>query len=106
MGESNNVIDDHRRRHQAPRGLQGVCDPQADKSYKPTLRKLYSLWDTYTAKYLEETMTSPYIMLSNPSRAWALGDYSPVSGFGGHSQIRIRLNPARVGAAGNAAANP
>src|SRR5262245_45246964 len=105
MGESNNVIDDHRRRHQAPRGLQGVCDPRADKSYKPTLRKLYSLWDTYTAKYLEETMTSPYIMLSNPSRLGA-GRLQPGFGLGGHSQIRIRLNPARVGAAGNAAANP
>ncbi|MCI0393088.1 MAG: hypothetical protein MOB07_30520 [Acidobacteria bacterium] len=64
----------------------------ADKSYKPILRKLYSLWDTYTTKYVEEPMTPPYIMLSNPSRAQAFGDYSPVSGFGGHSQIRIRLN--------------
>lgn len=64
----------------------------ADKDYKPILRKLYSLWEIYTAKYLKEPMTPPYIMLSNPSRAQALGDYSPISGFGGHSQIRIRLN--------------
>lgn len=64
----------------------------ADQSYRPILRKLYSLWDTYAAGYFEATMVPPYIMLANPNRAQALGDYCPISGFGGHSQIRIRLN--------------
>jgi hypothetical protein len=64
----------------------------ADKSYRQVLRKLYSLWESYADKYFEEKMTPPYIMLTSPSRAQAFGDYSPISGFGGHSQIRIRLN--------------
>src|SRR5262245_9503709 len=35
-------------------------------------------------------MVPPYIILSSPSRPQALSDFSPVSGFGGHSQIMIR----------------
>ena len=62
----------------------------ADAVYKPILRQLYSLWDAYTKELLKEPMIPPYIMLSSPSRPQALGDFSPVSGFGGHSQIMIR----------------
>jgi hypothetical protein len=62
----------------------------ADPVYKPILRQLYSLWDAYTKELLKEPIIPPYIMLSSPSRPQALGDFSPVSGFGGHSQIMIR----------------
>lgn len=62
----------------------------ADAVYKPILRQLYGLWDAYTKELLKEPMVPPYIMLSSPSRPQSLGDFSPVSGFGGHSQIMIR----------------
>jgi hypothetical protein len=62
----------------------------ADAVYKPILRQLYGLWEAYTKELLKEPMIPPYIMLSSPSRPQALGDFSPVSGFGGHSQIMIR----------------
>jgi hypothetical protein len=64
---------------------------QSDKAYRPVLRRLYFLWETYAKDLLaEESMTPPYIMLASPSLPQHFGDYSPVSGFGGHSQIRIR----------------
>jgi len=62
----------------------------ADAVYKPILRQLYGLWEAHTKELLKEPMIPPYIMLSSPSRPQALGDFSPVSGFGGHSQIMIR----------------
>lgn len=62
----------------------------ADQVYKPILRQLYTLWEAYTRDLLKEPMVPPYIMLSSPSRPQALGDFSLVSGFGGHSQIMIR----------------
>jgi hypothetical protein len=62
----------------------------ADQAYKPILQQLYSLWEVYATDLLEEPMVPPYIMLSSPAQPQALGDFSPVSGFGGHSQIMIR----------------
>ena len=62
----------------------------ADNVYRPVLRRLYAFWETYAKELFDKPIVPPYIMLAAPSRAQALGDYSPVSGFGGHSQIRIR----------------
>ena len=63
---------------------------QSDKAYRPVLRRLYSSWETYAEQLFEEPMIPPYIILTPPSLPQAFGDYSQVSGFGGHSQIRIR----------------
>jgi hypothetical protein len=63
---------------------------QSDKIYRPVLRRLYASWETYAEELFEEPMIPPYIILTPPARPQALGDYSEVSGFGGHSQIRIR----------------
>lgn len=63
---------------------------QSDKTYRTVLRRLYSSWETYAENLFEEPLVPPYILLASPSRPQTLGDYSPVSGFGGHSQIRIR----------------
>ena len=64
---------------------------QSDKAYRPILRRLYVMWEKYAKDLLaEESMIPPYIMLASPSLPQHFGDYSPVSGFGGHSQIRLR----------------
>src|SRR5262249_59315907 len=62
----------------------------AEAVYNRILGRLCGLWEAHTKDLLKEQMTPPYIMLSSPSRPQALGDFSPVSGFGGHSQIMIR----------------
>ena len=77
------------RKHRAE--FQEFVVAESDKAYRPILRRLYSLWSTYAKDLLaEESMIPPYIMLASPSLPQHFGDYSPVSGFGGHSQIRIR----------------
>jgi|SRR5581483_9243548 len=63
---------------------------EADKEYRPALRRLYFLWEQYAKSFFEDSMVPPYILLASPSLPQAFGDYSKVSGFGGHSQIRIR----------------
>jgi hypothetical protein len=62
----------------------------SDSAYRPLLQVLYSHWESYLKDFFEVEMTPPYLLLASPSRAQTLGDYSPVSSFGGHSQIRIR----------------
>ena len=62
----------------------------SDAWYRPLLKWLYESWESYAKDLLECEMTPPYILLSPPARAQAIGDYGEVSSFGGHSQIRIR----------------
>lgn len=62
----------------------------ADEVYRPALIRLYSLWEQNSEEFFGGKMTPPYILFASPSLPKFYGDYSPVSGFGGHSQIRIR----------------
>jgi hypothetical protein len=41
---------------------------QSDKAYRPILRRLYFMWETYAKDLLAEaSMTPPYIMLASTS---------------------------------------
>src|SRR5262249_56557694 len=62
----------------------------ADDVHNPPPRQFDGLGEAKMRELQKEPMFPPYIMLSSPSRPQALGDFSPVSGFGGHSQIMIR----------------
>lgn len=62
----------------------------SDSAYRQILQLLYSCWESYLKDFFQVEMVPPYLLIASPSRAQALGDYSPVSSFGGHSQIRIR----------------
>jgi hypothetical protein len=63
---------------------------QAEPWHREHLGRLYDLWDSWNEQFFDGRMVAPYILLSEPSIPRAYGDCSPVSGFGGLSQIRIR----------------
>jgi hypothetical protein len=63
---------------------------QAEEWHRDHLGRLYEVWDSANRCFFGGRMVVPYILLSVPSSTRALGDCSPVSAFGGRSQIRIR----------------
>lgn len=65
-------------------------EAQADPAYRPWLHRLYDCFDHWNEAFFEARLTPPYLMLDTPSNPRVLATYSPVSGFGGYAQIRIR----------------
>jgi hypothetical protein len=63
---------------------------QAEPWHREHLGRLYDLWDSWNEQFFDGRMVAPYILLSEPCIPRVYGDCSPVSGFGGLSQIRIR----------------
>lgn len=63
---------------------------ESEEAWRPVMSRLYGLWDEWARELFEAEMIPPYILLASTSRPQSYGDYSEVSGFGGHSQIRIR----------------
>jgi hypothetical protein len=62
----------------------------AEAWHREHLGTLYDQWEIWNGAFFEGKMVAPYIMFGVPSCPRTLGDYAEVSGFGGHSQIRIR----------------
>lgn len=62
----------------------------AEEWHREHLGSLYDQWEIWNGAFFEGKMVAPYIMFGVPSCPRTLGDYTEVSGFGGHSQIRIR----------------
>jgi hypothetical protein len=58
--------------------------------YRQNLGRLYSLWASWNRDYFGAALVTPYVMFSEPGCPQRLGDYAPVSGFGGHGQVRLR----------------
>lgn len=65
-------------------------EAQADPAYRPWLHRLYDCFDHWNEAFFEARLTPPYLMLETPSNPRLLATYSPISGFGGYAQIRIR----------------
>jgi hypothetical protein len=63
---------------------------RAEPWHREHLGRLYEHWDAWNAAHFEGGLCPPYILLNEPSNPRRLGDCSPVSGFGGRSQIRLR----------------
>jgi hypothetical protein len=63
---------------------------KAEPWHREHLGRLYDDWGTYNQRYFDGVLEVPYIALSEPCAPQVYGDCSPVSGFGGKSQIRIR----------------
>jgi len=64
----------------------------AEAWHRTHLIRLYEHWDDWNAEYFAGEMTPPYLLLSTPNCPRALGDCSSISGFGGRSQIRLRVS--------------
>jgi len=63
---------------------------EAEPWHREHLALLYDRWGAWNAAHFDGRMVPPYLMLLEPKSARAGGDTSPVSGFGGRSQIRLR----------------
>lgn len=63
---------------------------EAEPWHREHLAMLYDRWGEWNAAHFGGLMVPPYLMLLEPKSARAWGDTSPVSGFGGRSQIRLR----------------
>ncbi len=72
------------------RGVRDYVLTKAEPWHREHLGRLYDDWDIYNQRYFDGVLEVPYIALSEPSNPRRYGDCSPVSGFGGKSQIRIR----------------
>jgi hypothetical protein len=59
-------------------------------SHRVPLTRLYEHWNDANEQYFDSVLVPPHVLLSEPSTPSALGDCSPVSGWGSRSQIRIR----------------
>lgn len=64
----------------------------AEAWHRQHLIRLYRSWDDWNVEYFAAEMMAPYILLSVPGCPRSLGDCSRTSGFGGRSQIRLRLS--------------
>jgi hypothetical protein len=62
----------------------------AEPWHREHLTRLYGLWHSWNDQFFGGRLAPPYLLLAEPSNPRRLGDCSPVSGFGGRSQIRIR----------------
>jgi hypothetical protein len=58
--------------------------------YQQHLSRLYLLWSKWNQEYFSSALVTPYVLFAEPSSPQRLGDYSRVSGFGGHGQVRLR----------------
>jgi hypothetical protein len=58
--------------------------------YQQHLGRLYLLWGKWNQEYFGGALVTPYVLFAEPSSPQRLGDYSRVSGFGGHGQVRLR----------------
>jgi hypothetical protein len=63
---------------------------EAHPWYQEHLGRLYSFWHIWNQGYFDGALVTPYVMFAVPRCPQALGDYSRVSGFGGHGQVRLR----------------
>jgi len=62
----------------------------AEAWHRYYLSRFYARCEKWNADFFAGHMLAPYILLSMPSSARALGDCSRISAWGGRSQIRIR----------------
>jgi len=62
----------------------------AQGPYASSLLKLYALGQEYNDRHFAGRLVPPYVLLSEPRSPQAIGDWSPISGSGLLSQIRIR----------------
>ena len=76
-------------KHRHAFAVFAVSDSTADW-HRNCLNRLYKRWNEYNRYYFGKRMVEPYLMLSDMAGAKTMGDYAPISGFGGKSQIRIR----------------
>jgi hypothetical protein len=86
MIETEKMVTDREHRE----SFRDFAISKSDEAWRPVMGRLYGLWDQWARELFENPMIAPYILLASPSRPQHLGDYSATSGFGGHSQIRIR----------------
>jgi hypothetical protein len=62
----------------------------AEPWHRQHLGRLYDRWSEWNEQFFSGSMIAPYILFSVTNHSRAFGDYSPISGFGGRGQIRIR----------------
>jgi hypothetical protein len=67
---------------------------RAESWHREHLGRLYRLWSGWNDDYFGGGCVAPYLMFSPPSIPRALGQYWPVTSFGGYGEVRIRENLA------------
>jgi hypothetical protein len=72
------------------RAFRDFVVAEAEGWMRPHLLRLFDLWQRWNEEYYDGVLEPPYILLDEPSTPQRYGDCSPVSGFGGRSEIRIR----------------
>lgn len=65
-------------------------DPAIAVWHREHLLRLIAFWEEANAAHFGGALTPPYALLAEPAAPNVYGDCSPVSGFGGRSQIRLR----------------
>jgi hypothetical protein len=63
---------------------------RAEDWHRDHLGHLYKCWEKWNEEYFGGKLVPPYLLLLQPRKPQALGDYCDVSGFGGRTQIRVR----------------
>jgi hypothetical protein len=58
--------------------------------HRAFLSRFYASWAHWNRRHYSRRLVTPYLLLAEPSSPQASGDYSTISCFGGHGQIRLR----------------
>lgn len=72
------------------RAFMSYCVSSAEEHYKRFLRVLYAHFEQWNKDYFYAQLFPPHFLMLEPKSPKAEGDYSPRSGWGSKSQIRIR----------------
>lgn len=67
-------------------------ETDANGFYAAPLKGLLDIWNFNNDNYFDGKLNVPYILLSSPTSAKAIGDYSCASSLGGKGQIRLRVS--------------
>jgi len=82
------VPESHRRHRQE---FKTFVERETDTwQHSADAKRLYALFDEWNAAYFDGRLTVPYLVLLEPGNPRRLGDTSPMSGWGGKLQIRLR----------------
>jgi hypothetical protein len=85
---SRSHISDAVRRHRIE--FARFVREDAQKEYRETLDRLYGEWEGWNGPFFDWQLIPPHILLTEPKIPRALGDHSPISGWGSTNQIRLR----------------
>jgi hypothetical protein len=82
------VLTDADVRHR--QDFESFLQAHARPGHRAVLGRFCVSWAKWNRRYYARRLVTPYLLLAEPSSPQALGDYSSLSGWGRHGQIRLR----------------